>query len=374
MGRSCPPPTKAVSDAAYILRRDRRDRVPGSRSRCRRLGLACGRCGAAALLARGGHLCRRPAPRHRHRRLRRRLRPRSRRRCRLLHGRRPGRRPGGDDPDGRRVRRHAPPARIGHRRPGQLGRGGCSRRPDRPERGRGHRRAARPPRDPARRGAGGLPRPGGAAPGPGRRPRTGGRAGAGRRARSRRRRSRTGSARPAGGGAGTGRAERRRACARARARRRRQACGDGSAATSGGVAEARGWTGADRAVSTSPCPDAKYLRRGETHADSGDADGNGNRPFACRDPRRCAEGLDAASHARDRSHTRGNSAARVRPCAGRAVDRTRPDPTGDELCAARLRAARFEDLRLAAPARRPRSGGLVCGAGRAKGCAYHGRR
>ena len=98
---------------------------------------------------------RRPAPRHRHRRARRRRRSRAPVAGTItLRRLAPGRRPGRDDHDGRRLRRHAAPAR----RRSRSTRGDAVSERDavgtrRAERRRRDAGAARPPRRPRRRGA-----------------------------------------------------------------------------------------------------------------------------------------------------------------------------------------------------------------------------
>jgi hypothetical protein len=153
------PRTKAVSNAAYALRRDRtRDRVPAPRPYGVRLVLARRRPGPAALLPRPGCVRGRSAPRRRRGCRSGRSRARGRRRRRLVRRACPGRRQSGDDPDRRGLCSHAAPAWRDRRRPRQHCAGGRRRRPCRRERRPGHRRPTRPPRGSGRRRAGWLSR------------------------------------------------------------------------------------------------------------------------------------------------------------------------------------------------------------------------
>ena len=156
--------TKAVPDAAHALRRGRcGDRVPDPHPRRGRLGVARRRACPAAFHARGGRICSRAAPRDRHRSRCRRAGARTRHGHRLLCRRRPGRRSRAHDPDRRRIRGDAPPARLGRRRARKHRRRGRGRRSGRRERGRRHHQAARSPRHPSQRRGERLRRPGRAA-------------------------------------------------------------------------------------------------------------------------------------------------------------------------------------------------------------------
>jgi hypothetical protein len=153
------PRTKAVSNAAYALHRDRTcDRVPAPRPCGVRLVLARRRPGPAALLPRPRCVRGRPASRRRRGCRGGRIRARGRRRRRLVRRACPGRRQSGDDPDRRRLCSHAAPARRDGRRPRRHRAGGRRRRARRRECRPGHRRPTRPPRGSGRRRAGRLSR------------------------------------------------------------------------------------------------------------------------------------------------------------------------------------------------------------------------
>jgi hypothetical protein len=153
--------TKAVPDAAHAFRRGRcGDRTPDRHPGRGRLGVARRRARPAAVHARGGRICSRAAPRNRHRSRRRRAGARTSHGHRLLCRRRPGRGSRAHDPDRRRIRGDATPARLGRRRAREHRRRGRGRRSRRRERGRRHHQASRSPRHPSERGGERLRRPG----------------------------------------------------------------------------------------------------------------------------------------------------------------------------------------------------------------------
>jgi len=138
-------PTEAGAHAKDARRRSHaRDarRRPGRA----RLGLAGRGSCASPVLRRLRSLCRRAAPRHRHRRAGRHGGARTCVRGRLLRGLAAARRAVADDPNRRRVLGHAAPARRDTRRTRRRGRGGRRRGAQRRERRPGEHRAARPPR------------------------------------------------------------------------------------------------------------------------------------------------------------------------------------------------------------------------------------
>lgn len=357
---------KAVSHAAHVLRRDPRcDRVPAGRSGCSRVDLARRGAGAPAVRDLDGPVRRRPAPGHRHRCGDRRPGARACGRSRLLHRFGAGRRPSRDDPDRRRVRRHAAPARRDHRRAGQRRRRGRAGRRRGSERRPGHRGAARPPRRPPRLRARGVRRSARVASCAlaGSCPRS--RAGSRGRARSRacpsgRRRSRARATRRHAGACRSG----------SRGRRRRSGTGRVGSAAPGGHADrasaprATGTRGHRVAIGSRARTDgpASRGRACGTPARSGPSDDDRAPVPGAAEPERpgCASARGSAPSLRPRACDRADAARRHAAARGRRRRRLGP-------C---RRAAR----RLAAPARRPGRRRRDRGTGRAEGCPYHGRR
>lgn len=141
-------------------------RLTRARSACGRVELAGRGAGAQAVRRRGRSVCRRPAPRHRHRRSDGSRGAGSGHGGCLLRGHGPARGTLPDDPHRRRVLDHpGPPGidRLAGRNGGRRKRGRGDDRPER--RARGHR-AVRPPRHSADRRSELVPRPALAAPGP----------------------------------------------------------------------------------------------------------------------------------------------------------------------------------------------------------------
>ena len=117
------------------------DRVPGRRAARTRLDLARRRAGTTTLLPRGRSLCRRTAPRNRHRRGNQRAGALPDRRRRQLRGHGPGWRARRHCRDSRRLLSHPRPSRLDRCRASSPDRGGRGSRLDRPERRSGARRA-----------------------------------------------------------------------------------------------------------------------------------------------------------------------------------------------------------------------------------------
>ena len=374
------PRTKAVSHAAYAPRRDRgSDRVLARRPGGVRLVVAGRRPGSPAVLPRRRRVRRGSAPRHRRRWRGRRTGARARRRQRVVRRLGPGRRTSPDDPDRRRLRRDAAPARVGRRRPRRRRRGGRGRRPRRPERGPGQRRSARSPRRSPGLRSRGLRRPGraaaGAHPGGFARPCADTGARAGRRTGSD---VGPGTERRAGDAPG-GRSRRGGAD-----RRRRRSCacsGDrggpprGSVSNDGSpeVRDVDGRACAACRQASSP----RSLRPGGVRPRAGTeragwaaprrAGGRGS-PSTAADGAPSQAGVDTAR--------RGRPAGRLacdRDRAGRDATRRPAASAASRLGAARIALTPGPATRrsAAAPGRARRRGGRARGQGRAEGCTYH---
>jgi hypothetical protein len=368
--------TKAVAHAARALRRGRRcDRVPGRRPGRGRLDLAGRGAGPAALLARGGRVRGRPAPRDRRRRGSRRAGSRPCRGHGLVRGSRSGRRSRVDDPDRRRIRGDAAPARVDLGSPGQHGRGGRGRRLRRRERRHRHHRAACPPRHPGRSGAERLRRPDPAAAGSSAFDCA--RAGAGGVART-----------GAGAAACRGRAgprhrgdrAGRRGCPgrgrRGRAGCGRAGCGRAGAAHGRATRHHRCRTCTQRAAGGRSTRSVGSRPRRATAPSERAGEGNATpeRPSGAESPRLCSvASLRRAERAAEAANRQSAGAGppTCAPCRAARRDQARRRagaPPGAHLGRWRPRRSAVASARRGCCGRRDR------GPGHPEGCAYHGQR